>query len=289
MMVTLDNYEEYMLLEADGELDEAGRAALYAFLEQHPELKKEMDAYMSTRLVPDTNMVFEHKESLLKDEPGKKIFSLGNWWIYAAAAAVVLFVVTFMNREQQEEIPGTAIVKTETKNTTPQNNISNHINTAPVTDSDKSLHSTPADPIAYENKKPHQQKTSIKAPVANPVVKRPVQEESIAHQPLPPAETPRKQPMPEKQPIIPAPEPVQVPQEHVAVETPQPAEQQPELKERRSLLASLPLDEGRREGLNELTDAVNNKIERIKNMTSSIKGTDVKVKIGNRDLFVVKF
>lgn len=288
MMVTLDNYEEYMLLEADGELDEAGRAALYAFLEQHPGLKKEMEAYMATRLVPDTNMVFEHKNSLLKDEPGKKTFSLGNWWIYAAAAAVVVFVITFMNREQSEEITGTEIVKTETKNTTSPTNISNNITTAPVTDSDKSLHSTPADPIAYENKKQHQQKNSIKTPVVNPI-KRPVQQESVAHQPLPPAEAPLKQPMPEKQPMIPAPEPVPAPQEHLAVETPKPAEEQPDVREHRSLLASLPLDEGRREGLNELTDAVNNKIERIKNMTSSIKGTDVKVKIGNRDLFVVKF
>ena len=38
-MVNLENYEEYMLLEADGELTESEQKALHAFIERHPELK----------------------------------------------------------------------------------------------------------------------------------------------------------------------------------------------------------------------------------------------------------
>ncbi len=287
-MVTLDNYEEYMLLEADGELDEAGRAALYAFLAQHPELQKEMDAYMATRLVPDTTMVFENKDSLLKSEP-KKAIALGNWWMYAAAAAVVAFVVVFMNRSHQgDDIQEPTLAKTEIPaapqtNTAPSVNDTNKETSAPA--SDKSLHSKPADPIAYENKKQHQQKQIIKTPI----VKQQPQQVQVAHQQPKPVET-IKEPV-ENKPVIQQQPAIQKP-EYVAVETPKPPIEQVTVpqgnKEGKSMLASLPIIEHKREGLNDLADAVDAKLEKIKNIANEIKGTDVKFKIGKKELFVVR-
>lgn len=114
-MVNMENYEEYMLLYADGELKPAEEKALLDFVAQHPELEAELKAYAATRLVPDTGMVFEYKESLLKTaEPTRRI-GLGNWKMYAAAACVLLVAVLFItNKNKNEEEANTVAVEEKT-------------------------------------------------------------------------------------------------------------------------------------------------------------------------------
>jgi len=90
-MVTFENYEEYMMLYADGELPEAAIEKLLDFVAQHPELKGELNAYMSTRLQPEMEMVFADKESLLQPVPEKKIIALG-WIRYGLAAGLALLI-----------------------------------------------------------------------------------------------------------------------------------------------------------------------------------------------------
>jgi len=55
-MVNLENYEEYMMMYADGELNEAETKALMDFVDANPELAKELEAYSATKLVPDTEL-----------------------------------------------------------------------------------------------------------------------------------------------------------------------------------------------------------------------------------------
>lgn len=90
-MVTFENYEEYMMLYADGELPEAAIRELLTFVALHPELQAELNAYMSTQLQPEMDMVFADKESLLRPAPAKKTIALG-WMKYGVAAGLILLV-----------------------------------------------------------------------------------------------------------------------------------------------------------------------------------------------------
>ena len=93
-MVTWENYEEYMMMHADGELQPHEEAELQFFLEEHPQLKAEMAMYERTILTPDMSQVYEHKTSLLKEEPaGKRIAFIPNRRAYGIAAGIAALVV----------------------------------------------------------------------------------------------------------------------------------------------------------------------------------------------------
>lgn len=93
-MITWDNYEEYMLMHADGELSAAEEAELQAFVSLHPGLEKELAALEMTVLKPDTTLVFGNKESLKKAEAAQKIIAIPVWRRYRVAAgiAALLFI-----------------------------------------------------------------------------------------------------------------------------------------------------------------------------------------------------
>lgn len=88
-MITIDNYEEYMIMQADGELQPHEEQALQAFLLEHPQLQAEMDIYSSIRLEPDHSQIYEHKAALLKPEQEKKTIAFPAFRTYAAAAGIV--------------------------------------------------------------------------------------------------------------------------------------------------------------------------------------------------------
>ena len=92
-MITMDNYEEYMMMQADGELQPHEAQALDAFLEDHPQLKAEMAIYNAVRLTPDHTEVYAHKQALLKPEADKKIIALPRFKIYAMAAGVAAILM----------------------------------------------------------------------------------------------------------------------------------------------------------------------------------------------------
>lgn len=64
MRINLNNYEAFFLDYKEGTLGAAQLWELFAFLELHPELKEELDAF--EEVVLEEDLVFENKESLKK-------------------------------------------------------------------------------------------------------------------------------------------------------------------------------------------------------------------------------
>lgn len=99
-MVNKENYEEYMVLYADGELNQQEETALLAYVKEHPQLQEDLDLYAATKMIPDETIVFADKKSLMKPKGGGRTIFFGGWQTYAAAASVaILLAVFFFNRK----------------------------------------------------------------------------------------------------------------------------------------------------------------------------------------------
>jgi len=77
MLINRHNYEEFFILYMDNELDPAGRRMVEDFVQLHPDLKEELDILLQYKLVPDTQIVFDGKEELMK-ENGQPLISSSN-------------------------------------------------------------------------------------------------------------------------------------------------------------------------------------------------------------------
>lgn len=66
MLINQNNYEQFFLLYVDQELNPALRVAVEAFVEQHPELKEELELLKETILDPDEAIPFEQLNLLKK-------------------------------------------------------------------------------------------------------------------------------------------------------------------------------------------------------------------------------
>jgi hypothetical protein len=64
--ITEQNREEYFMRSVDQSLNAAETELLLTYLKQHPQYAAELDLFQKTRLVPDTNIFFENRESLKK-------------------------------------------------------------------------------------------------------------------------------------------------------------------------------------------------------------------------------
>ena len=67
MKITIDNYEEWMVDYLDGTLSDANQKNFELFLNQHPEIQKEIEGLNDMVLEP-LNILFTDKTSLLKNE-----------------------------------------------------------------------------------------------------------------------------------------------------------------------------------------------------------------------------
>ena len=78
MNINRHNYEEFFILYMDNELCPEDRRMVETFVQQHPDLKEELDMLLQYKLVPDTDIRFEGKEELLKDN-GHPPITQGNY------------------------------------------------------------------------------------------------------------------------------------------------------------------------------------------------------------------
>lgn len=286
-MVNMENYEEYMMMYADGELNEAEIKALMAFVDAHPELRKELEAYTATKLLPDTTLVYANKEALLKTPPASgRTIGMRTWWMYAAAAAVLLFAIIII-KQSGDAIDSPVVVDTQTEQ--PASSQSTHTpvinNTIQKDSNTEELHSIPANSVTNENivlKKSKVKNQKSKTVFEEKTVEEPkiVKEETF---------TPVQQPVYKT-----ANEPVQ---EVIAQQTTQPnsieettsapvetINNEPQ-KQKKRLLDILPINKNKKEGVNMIANALT---KRIENVTENLKDTDVKLKIGNKEIFIVK-
>jgi anti-sigma factor RsiW len=86
-IVNLSNYEEYLLLYTDNELNPAQKAAVEQFAAENLAVQKELDLLRFTRLQPES-VEFPDKASLYRQE--EKVRALPVRWWRAAAAILIL-------------------------------------------------------------------------------------------------------------------------------------------------------------------------------------------------------
>lgn len=109
-MITMENYEGWLMRYADGALTREEREAVEAFLEQHPELREEMEEVAGVKVTPVV-ATLPGKERLLKKE--HEGFA---WWRVAAAVALMALAGTtllVLNRKPDEAGPMVAQAQPE--------------------------------------------------------------------------------------------------------------------------------------------------------------------------------
>jgi len=87
--ISIENYEEYFLLDIDGELDAKAKNEVEKFVLQHPQLQSEFTLLLQTVLEPE-QVIFADKQSLYRKE--KRVIPFA-WMRVAAAAAVIGFAI----------------------------------------------------------------------------------------------------------------------------------------------------------------------------------------------------
>ncbi|MER3498779.1 MAG: hypothetical protein C4308_09185 [Chitinophagaceae bacterium] len=82
------NYQEYLLLNIDGELNEADHTELEKYLDLHPQAKQEMALLQKAKLQSEA-IVYPYKDELYRYENRKPVVAM-RWWRLAAAAVLLI-------------------------------------------------------------------------------------------------------------------------------------------------------------------------------------------------------
>jgi hypothetical protein len=280
-MVTLENWEEYAILRADGELDAVGKAALEAFLSAHPELAEEAEAYDSLRLVPDEAVVFAGKESLLKPEP--RVIRFDRRWMYGVAAGVALLIGSL------------AVMRSGEKDTNGPASIAGAVS-VPVRSMEKAARQ-PATNIKEEV-----ERTEESTAVAQNVPSR-TQLPTRSARVTSPVNTPARPATEESAPSTDPIEPLLSADTRMLAVTP-PTERRAAnltdlegrsdtedeiLQASRNLLDRLPVDRSHFALVNDLRSTASDRIQNIRQTREKIRNTDVTIAVGRRDLFTLRF
>lgn len=109
-MITMENYEGWLMRYADGELTVAERQEVDRFLAEHSDLREELDEVASMKVTPVV-ATMPGKERLLRSEPA------GVWRRLAAAAALLVVAGTtlfFLNRPAEGEMMAELPASTDT-------------------------------------------------------------------------------------------------------------------------------------------------------------------------------
>ncbi len=291
-MVTAENYEEFMILSADGELSAEEERELMAFLELNPALKAEMDTYASLKLVPDEELVYTDKQSLLKPETNKQIFIPRLYRSYGIAAGILLLIGTsyiIFEKSQRNPIETNNVATLPVKDT-------NHQNTKIVNaDSQKSQPITPAP-------KPNNIQVVVKsvAPASthknNPKeLIRPLHQSPVHTVPTQANENLVARVEQAVLTSLPMMDAQQIASTHILktdtlnfITT----ESEPIVatlsadEKRRSFIDKLPLTEVKKEGLAKVSGAIVNTYDQIQSLKKEVESTNVTLAVRNRKLII---
>ena len=98
-LITLNNYENFIIQEIEGENTKEISTALYLFLEKNPNQQADFFTYQKTKLVAPT-VIFNDKKSLKKKEG--IIIPMYWWYSSAAAIIIILFLLKGLTNEEKQ-------------------------------------------------------------------------------------------------------------------------------------------------------------------------------------------
>lgn len=107
MEINRKNYESFFLLYLDGELIPSQRLAVEKFLDENADLRKEF-SLLQQAILPPSDIIFEPKELLFREEEKRRIVPFYRTRIAAAVAVFLLgswFVITQIKNQPSTE-PG---------------------------------------------------------------------------------------------------------------------------------------------------------------------------------------
>ena len=93
MELNKENIEEQILLYIDAELDAEASQRLLDYIELHPEYRPLLESYQHTIALPEEEIVFEEKDSLLQPATKAIPFS-GHKMTWARAASIALLIAS---------------------------------------------------------------------------------------------------------------------------------------------------------------------------------------------------
>ena len=284
-MITWENYEEYMMMHADGELQPHEEVALQVFLDANPQLKSEMAAYEKARIVPDMTEVYEHKQLLLKQEPERrKMILLPNWRTYGMAAgiAAVLAFGYFAIVDRSSNVQP-VVVRNDTGKI-PAQTTTQTIAVVPDAPADTDNHVLPATTQNSGNNSMQHSVTTVKGHTGNLA--------TATHKKNKPTNEPITIPMRpgtttltelastglHKLPVagntFTAAQTTELPDYNVAISTP----------ERRSWIDKLPIDDNKKEKLNSAADKLADTREQVSDLKQDISGQSLSIRVERRKL-----
>jgi hypothetical protein len=113
--ITIDNYEQWLILYVDDELTTAEKISVEKFAESHPTVKAELNLFLQTKLEPQQEIVFPYKESLYKTEEKVRVISI-RWLRVAAVIAFLLatgFGIYSIVNSGNDKQGGSVVIKTD--------------------------------------------------------------------------------------------------------------------------------------------------------------------------------
>lgn len=275
-MVNMENYEEYMLLYADNELSAEEEQQLLAFVAAHPQLQTELDVYMATRIIPEQEVIYTNKEKLIKTAPGGRSVWLGNFRTYAVAASILAMIIIFaaMYKNDKNIEPPLAIADTESAPIahTP---ILNEPATPPIPTTTKPETPKKTEHIARKTVQPKKTIQSVEIPIKKnipgttaPATEHIAKQETVT-QPAEDYVSTKEDASSEA--TIPTPEETSL----------------PELQHKKNRLIAAVIGD-RTEGLEQLELALNEQLAKAKSFKEEVDNTEIKLRIGKKELFTVR-
>lgn len=110
MKTNMENYEERFVDYMEGQLDAAEMKEVEAFVTLHPELEEDFKLFCSSKLAPDTSIVFTHKEKLTKQKITVMPLFIRVAAIAASVALLIGIGIHFMKPGQEVVLEKTPLI-----------------------------------------------------------------------------------------------------------------------------------------------------------------------------------
>ena len=110
MKTNMENYEERFVDYMEGQLDAAEMREVEAFVTLHPELEEDFKLFCSSKLAPDTAIVFTQKDKLMKQKTTVMPLFIRVAAIAASVALLIGIGIHFMKPGQEVVLEKTPLI-----------------------------------------------------------------------------------------------------------------------------------------------------------------------------------